>query len=159
MHILILFASRAIMQRDASAAWARSILRNAIRTDPRPRLYCGDADGAEGFAIAIAGVDYTRWTMRGDFYCGMGEPYREGWWIKDTTPPPSPKTREDKRLRALARDRAMIEHAAFCVRGGDTALALALRAPWGDNHPVDVAVSRAREAGLDVQVLTYPAVT
>lgn len=158
MSILIVFASQAIMQRDASAAWARGILRTAIRTEPRPRVYTGDADGPEGFAIACAGSDYTRWMLRGDFYCGMTEPHPEGWWIKPPHPPPALKTREDRRLRALARDRAMIEHAAMCAGRGDAVRVLALRAPWGDAHPVDVAVSRARDAGLDVQALTYPEV-
>ncbi len=156
--ILLVTGSRALADRADSAAWARGILYDAIRTPARPRVYTGDASGPDTWAIALAGSGYTQWARDGAIYCWMGAPDREGWWIEPPHPPVLPRTRDEWRRRLLARDRAMVAHAALWASRGDTVRVLALRAPWSETHGTDYTAQHARAAGLDVRVLTYPEV-
>ena len=156
--ILLVTGSRALADRDDSAAWAQRILRDAIRTPEPPRVYTGDARGPDAWALALAGAEYTQWARDGAFYCGMTHPWMEGWWIAPPHPPATPRTRDEWRRRLLARDRAMVAHAALCASRGDTVRVLALRAPWSETHGTDYTAQHARAAGLDVRVLTYPEV-
>lgn len=158
--LLLVTGSRALAERPEAEAWARRMLRGPIRGDANPRVLTGDARGPDAWAVEAARVQWTRFAKDGGIYCGVGLPFRAGWWtFPPNEKPPTPRTRDEWRERLLARDRALVAYAARMAAAGTTVRVLALVAPWSRTQGTAYTARLAREAGLDVVMLTYPEVT
>lgn len=156
--ILLVTGSRALADRDDSAAWARARIAEALDATPGSYVLTGDAHGPDAWATVASVARHIILGRHGRIRAQLVRDGHDGWWIDPPRPPPVPSGLREWRDRLLARDRALVAFAQRSADQGHTAHVLALRAPWSETHGTDYTAQHARTAGLDVRALTYPEV-
>ena len=153
-RVLLVTGSRALSDTHAAEVWARGMLRERITREIVDSVVAGDARGPDEWAHEIAppGLWCARWCLDGAVLCSLGSNWHEEarWLVRGV---PRPSTSEAWVQRALARNRAMVEHAA---RRPEGVRVLALLAPWSRTRGTQHTMRLAREHSLPVEVLTCP---
>ena len=153
-RVLLVTGSRALSDTHAAEVWARGMLRERITREIVDSVVAGDARGPDEWAHEVAppGLWCARWCLDGAVLCGLGSNWHEEarWLVRGVA---RPSSHDAWAQRALARNRAMIEHAA---RRSDGVRVLALLAPWSRTRGTQHTMRLAREHGLPVEVLTCP---
>ena len=153
-RVLLVTGSRALSDTHAAEVWARGMLRERITREIVDSVVAGDARGPDEWAHEIAAkasLRHDRWCLGGDVVTRYGDGHYDGRWLPKGTPIPT--THDAWAQRALARNRAMVEHAALKP---ESVRVLALLAPWSRTRGTQHTMRLAREHSLPVEVLTCP---
>lgn len=153
-RVLLVTGSRALTDTPQAEAWACGELAKRITREAVDSVVAGDARGPDEWAheVAAPGIWCARWCLDGAVLCSLVSNWHEEarWLVRDVV---RPSTREAWAQRALARNKAMVEHAAMRPEG---VRVLALLAPWSRTRGTQHTMRLAREHGLSVEVLVCP---
>ena len=152
-RVLLVTGSRALSDTPQAEAWARAELAKHI-SDDLVTVVSGDARGPDEWVHQLArGMWHARWTLGGSVDAILlNEWWSEARWLPLGTP--APHTNEAWKARALARNKAMVEHTARYDHS--TVKVVALKAPWSRTDGTGHTAGLAARHGLPVEVLTCP---
>lgn len=153
-RVLLVTGSRALADTPQAEAWARAELAKRVTREAVDSVVAGDARGPDEWAHEIAppGLWCARWCLDGAVLCRLASDWHEEarWLVRGVA---RPSSHDAWAQRALARNRAMVEHAALNPEG---VRVLALLAPWSRTRGTQHTMRLAREHGLPVEVLACP---
>jgi len=153
-RVLLVTGSRALTDTPQAEEWARTELAKRIGPATLDKVIAGDARGPDEWAheAAPVGIWRSRWCLDGTVRYGLGaSDWTEARWLHGDAPRPS--SHDAWAQRALARNRAMVEHTA---RRPEGVRVLALLAPWSRTRGTQHTMRLAREHSLPVEVLACP---
>lgn len=149
-RVLLVTGSRALADTPQAEEWARAELARRITVETVDNVVAGDARGPDEWAHEIAAkasLRHERWCLGG----AVELRHHNLRWLPEGAPIPT--THDAWAQRALARNRAMVEHTALSPEG---VRVLALLASWSRTRGTQHTMRLAREHGLPVEVLTCP---
>ena len=149
-RVLLVTGSRSLARIPGAEAWARGLIREALRGCDL--LIVGDAEGPDAWARALATANETRTR------CYHVHGLHRGWITDSDIADPVARWDEGVtrgRRYPLARNAAMVADAAGFFDAGATVSVLALVDTASRTQGTLHTVGLARDAGLTVDVRTW----